>query len=800
MYEINRVAVLGSGVMGGGIAAHLANCGIPSLMLDIVPPDISDADRKNKAKRDAFAAKSKQNLLKQKPAPLYRKSYADRIEIGNFDDDLARIAECDWVIEVVKEDLGIKKKLFEQVVKHRKAGTILSSNTSGISISAMAEALDEDAKRHFLGTHFFNPPRYLKLVEIIPAPDTKPDVIEFMAKFLEDELGKGVVYAKDTPNFIANRILTFGAQYIMHEMRKDGLTVEEVDAVTGPAVGHASSATFRTADLVGLDTFVNVIKNVADNAENDERIDLIRDIPDFLTKLHQEGRLGDKTGSGFYKATKERDEKGKRVILGLDLDTLEYRAPVKPKFESTGKARQAETIEDKVRIMHTGEDKGAQFAWKVFANTAIYAGNRIPEIADDIVQIDNACRWGFAWEIGIFETWDVLGFDEVCTRMEKDSLELPPIAKAMRDKGATAFYKFQGGKEYYFDQAAKDYKPVPVNPNVLVLEDLKKQNKTVKENGSCTLIDIGDGILCAEFHTKMNSIDQDMGLMLQAALDMLNEGKFEGMVVGNQGEHFCAGANIFMVLGEAMQQNWKGIESAVEQLQRVQMGMRFCKRPIVSAPHHFTLGGGCEIAQHAARAVIAGETYCGLVEVGVGLIPAGGGCKEMLRRALAYVPESVADTDPFPYVARAFQNIAQAKVGTSGAEAIELGYLSENDIVLPSADQQIKRAKDVCLGLIKMGYKPPLPATLIALGEPARAAFRVALYGFEQGGFASEHDVLIAEKVSHVLTGGDRMPGAKISEQDVLDLEREAFVSLCGTEKTQQRMQAMLATGKPLRN
>ncbi|MEX2015512.1 MAG: 3-hydroxyacyl-CoA dehydrogenase/enoyl-CoA hydratase family protein [Candidatus Hydrogenedentales bacterium] len=800
MYEINRVAVLGSGVMGGGIAAHLANCGIPSLMLDIVPPDITPADRKSKAQRDAFAARSKQNLLKQKPAPLYRKTYADRIEIGNFDDDMGRIVECDWVIEVVKEDLGIKKQLFKEVIKHRKPGTILSSNTSGISISAMADVLDADAKNHFLGTHFFNPPRYLKLVEIIPAPDTKPDVIEFMAHFLEDELGKGVVYAKDTPNFIANRILTFGAQYIMHEMRKDGLTVEEVDAVTGPAVGHASSATFRTADLVGLDTFINVIKNVAENAPNDERIDLIRDIPDFLTQLYEQGWLGDKTGSGFYKATKERDEKGKRVILGLDLDTLEYRAPVKPKFESTGKVRQAEKLEDKIRIMHTGNDKGAQFAWKVFANTAVYAGNRIPEIADDIVQIDNACRWGFAWEIGIFETWEVLGFEDTCKRMEKDGLQLPLVAKAMREKGAKAFYKYEGGRQLYFDLAAKNYKPVPINPNVLILDDLKKRKNVVKENGSCSLIDIGDGILCAEFHTKMNSIDQDMGQMLQHALDLLNEGQFEGMVVGNQGEHFCAGANIFLVLGEAMQQNWKGIEDAIDGLQRVQMGMRFCKRPVVSAPHHFTLGGGCEIAQHAARAVIAGETYCGLVEVGVGLIPAGGGCKEMLRRALAYVPKSVTDADPFPYVRRAFENIAQAKVSTSGAEAVELGYLSETDFVVPSSDQQIKRAKDVCLGLIKMGYKAPLPATLTALGEPARAAFRVALYGFQLGGFASEHDVLIAENVSHILTGGDRPAGAKLTEQDVLDLEREAFVSLCGTEKTQQRMQAMLTTGKPLRN
>ena len=782
MRDITRVAVLGSGVMGGAIAAHLANCGIPSLMLDIVPRELTDADKSDRSKRNAIAAQSKAALLKTKPSPVYSKSVLDLIAVGNFEDDIAGIADCDWIIEVVTERLEIKKRVFENVKKHRKPGSIVSTNTSGIPLKDMVSAMDDDMRKNFLGTHFFNPPRYLKLVEIIPAPDTDPDVIRFMAEFLEGTLGKGVVYAKDTPNFIANRILTFGSSYIMHEMQSDGLVIEEVDALTGPAVGHASSATFRTVDLVGLDTMINVIGNVADNCPDDERIELIRDMPGFVTKMAEKGMLGNKSGGGFFKATNKKNEKGKRIILGLDLETLEYRDPVSPKFECTGAARKSEDLHEKLRIMHTGEDKGSVFAWKVFANTAIYAGNRIPEIADDIVNIDNACRWGFAWEIGIFETWDALGFDYVCDRMAKDGLELPPIAKTMRESGADRFYKYENGQDLYFDVASKSYQPVPRNPNEIGLPNLKKNEKVVQHNESATIVDIGDGIICVEFHTKMNSIDQGITEAIGAGVDLLDAGKFEGMVIGNQEPHFCAGANVFLILGEAMQQNWDNIDRAVSDLQQTLMRVRFSKRPVVTAPHHFTLGGGCEISQAGARAVIAGETYGGLVEVGVGLVPGGGGCKELLRRALAYCPPSVADADPFPYVRRAFENIAQARVSTSGLEMVELGYLSEEDCIAASFDQQIKKAKDVCLGLIQSGYRSPKPATLIALGEPVRAAFKVALYGFDLGGFASAHDVLIAEKLANILTGGHRKPGTKMPE------------------KTHSTSQHMLITGKPLRN
>ena len=476
MREIKRVAVLGSGVMGGAIAAHLANCGIPSVMIDIVPPNLSDKDKQSKEKRDGFAAASKAALLKAKPSPIYRKALVDMIEIGNFDDDFAKIADCDWICEVVKEDLAIKKAVFEKVAKHRSKGSVVSTNTSGVLIGSMLEPMDEDMRKHFVGTHFFNPPRYLKLLEIIPGPDTLPEVVKGMAAFGENVLGKGIVYAKDTPNFIANRILTFMMSYIMHEMTKPefGLTFEEVDALTGPVIGHASSATFRTGDLVGMDTFVHVVGNVYNGCPNDEQRDLLVS-PEWLKKMIEKGFYGAKSGSGFYKKTDKKDEKGKPVILSLDPKTIEYVPQVKPMFDCIGAAKKAKTLADKVKIMHAKDgDKGCQFLWKVFSNAAVYAGNRIPEIADDIVNIDNALKWGFAWEQGIFEAWDTLGFQAVCDRMVADGLKLPPIALAMKEKGADAFYKTVSGKKSYFDLASKSYKPIPVSKNLIVLSDLKE--------------------------------------------------------------------------------------------------------------------------------------------------------------------------------------------------------------------------------------------------------------------------------------------------------------------------------------
>ncbi len=798
MREIKRVAVLGSGVMGAGIAAHLANCGIPCLMLDVVPPDAPPGA--DPARRNAVAARSRDALRKAKPPALYLQSNLDLIEVGNFEDDMHRIKDCDWICEAVKEDLEVKRAIFERVKEHRDHGSIVSTNTSGVQLAGMVDVMDADMSRRFLGTHFFNPPRYMHLLEIIPGPNTDPEIVAGMARFGEDVLGKGIVYAKDTPNFVANRILTFATQYVLYAMEKEGLTVEDVDALTGPVVGHAKSATLRTLDIVGLDTYAHVVGNVYRNAPNDERRELWQP-PEFVRRMIEKGYLGQKTGSGFYKRTDERDDKGRPIIWAIDPETLEYRPPQKPDFPSLQDAKRAATLEEQLKIMHKGTDKGSQFAWNVFAHTAQYAGNRIPEVADDIVNVDNAAKWGFGWEIGIFETWDVLGAEYVCNRMKADGLELPPIAQALLDGGHESFYTWDSqGRRHYFDLGVKAPKEVPEDPRVIHLAGVKRSRGVVKENEGCSLVDIGDGILCAEFHTKMNTIDADNMAMLYEAVLMLNEGQFEGMVLGNQGEHFSAGANIMMILGNVMQGAWDKVDEAAHRFQQVNMAMRFCKRPIVATPHHYTLGGGIEMAQHCDRVVIAGETYGGLVEAGIGIIPAGGGTKEMLRRALAYAPAGVPGASALPYVRRAFETIGMAKVSTSGPELIELGYFTDQDIVEPSPDQQIRRAKDVCLGLIKMGYRPPQPAKLVALGEPARAVFRSGVYQMRLGGYASEHDALVAEWLGRILTGGDRAPGTPMTEQDVLDLEREAMLSLCGTEKTQERMKHMLATGKPLRN
>ncbi len=802
MREIKRVAVLGSGVMGAAIAAHMANCGIPSLMLDIVPPNLSDDDKKDPRKRNAFADKNKAALLKAKPSPLYRKAYIDMIDTGNFEDDMPKIADCDLIIEVVLERLDIKQKVFAQVAEYRKSGAIVASNTSGISITAMAESMPEEMRQHFIGMHFFNPPRYLKLLELIPGPDTSQEVIDAVADFGENVLGKGIVYAKDTPNFIANRIITFAMQFTMHSLKEAGLAPEDVDALSGPAIGHAGSATFRTADLVGLDVLHKVVGNVYNNCPDDERRDLMTG-PDWFDKMVEKGLLGNKSGSGFYKATNERDEKGKRVILSLDLDTLEYTEQKKPRFECTGKARKIEDLQEKLKVMHfTDGDPGSEWVFKYFANMAQYAGNRIPEISDDIVNIDNAVKWGFAWEVGIFEKWDMLGFDEVCARMEAMGIELPPIAKAVKEAGGNSFYKLEGGTPMFFDLASKSYQPVPTNPREINLVNIKTAApaKEVAKNESASLIDVGDGIVCCEFHCKMNAVDAALVEMLNKGVDMLEEDKFDGMIVANQGPHFSAGANLFLILGEIMQGKWDAVEAAVRGLQGAGMRMKYCRKPVVSAPHHYTFGGGVEVCLHTDKVVIAGETYAGLVEVGVGVIPAGGGCKEMLVRALECVPDGVQNVDPFPFVRRAFEDIATAKVGTSGAEVIELGYFRPTDIVEPNFELQVGRAKNVCLGLLEMGYRAPRPPKLYALGDGPATAFNQGVWGMKEAGWASEHDALISQKLAHILTGGDRLAGEPLTEQDVLDLECEAFCSLCGTEKTQARIQYMLANNKPLRN
>ncbi|NIA13711.1 MAG: 3-hydroxyacyl-CoA dehydrogenase [Nitrospiraceae bacterium] len=789
MKKINRVAVLGSGTMGNGIAAHLANCGISSLVLKVTPAKSGDTPDKRKAA-----------LRKTKPSLIYQDSALDLIEFGNLEEDAHRLAECDWICETVTEDLEIKKELFAKLAPHRKKGSILSTNTSGISVGSITEHMDEDMRKNFLGTHFFNPPRYLKLMELVPGPETQAAVMETMVNFCENVLGKGVVHAKDTPNFIANRTLVFMVQYILHELETTDLSFEEIDALTGPVVGHSALATFRTVDLVGVDVFAKVVANVYDRCPELADRDMFV-MPYWVQAMLDHGWLGTKSGSGFYKKTKKKDEKGKSIVLSLKRKTLEYGPRVKPGFACLAAAKKVDSLEEKVRLMYKSEDEGSRFLWRVFAHSVSHVGAQIPEIANDIVSIDNAVKWGFAWDLGLFEKWDILGFKYVCDRMKTEGIPLPRIAEAIIEAGGKGFYSRDlYGRRCYFDLATKRYKQIPRHSNALVLDDLKILGGVLKGNESASLVDLDDGILCVEFHTKMNTIDAGVLEMVEQGVELVNGGKYDGLVIGNQGQHFCAGANLTLLLTEIKQGNWADVRHMVREFQRVNMALRFCRGPVVAAPHHFTFGGGIEMTQHAARAVIAGETYGGLIEMGVGLIPAGGGTKEMLRRALAYVPSTLVEGNPFPYVRRAFEAIGTARVSTSGPELIDLGYLSEEDIVCRSSDVQIKRAKDVCRGMVAAGYEPPRPATLVVLGERTRAAFSAAVFNLEQSGHASEHDALIASHVAHILTGGDHYAGSKITEQDVLDLECEAFLSLCGTEKTQQRIAHMLKTGKPLRN
>ena len=789
MNKINRVAVLGSGTMGNGIAAHLANCGISSLVLKVTPAKSGDTPDKRKAA-----------LRKTKPSLIYQDSALDLIEFGNLDEDAHRLAECDWICETVTEDLEIKKQLFAKLAPHRKKGSIISTNTSGISVGSIIEHMDDDMRKHFLGTHFFNPPRYLKLMELVRGPDTGAGTMETMVNFCENVLGKGVVHAKDTPNFIANRTLVFMIQYILKELETTDLSFEEIDALSGPVIGNSPSATFRTVDLVGVDVVAKVVANVYDRCPELADRDMFV-MPGWVETMIERGWLGGKSGSGFYKKIQEKDARGKSIVLSLDRKTLEYTPRVKPSFPCLEAAKKLDSLKEKVREMYKGKDEGSQFLWRVFAHSVAHAGAQIPEMADDILSIDNAVKWGFAWDMGLFEKWDVLGFDYVCERMKSDGIALPPIAEAIIETGGKGFYNRDlYGRRCYFDLATKRYKRIPHHPDALVLDDLKVTGGVLKENDSASLVDLDDGILCVEFHTKMNTIDAGVLDMIEQGVGFVNDGKYDGLVIGNQGPHFCAGANLTLLLDAIKQGDWDAVTYMVREFQRINMALRFCRGPVVAAPHHFTFGGGIEMTQHAARAVIAGETYGGLIEMGVGLIPAGGGTKEMLRRALLHVPATLVEGNPFPYVRRAFEAIGTARVSTSGPELIDLGYLSDEDIICRNSDLQIRRAKDVCHGMVVGGYEPPRPATFVVLGEKTRAAFSAAVFNLEQSGHATPHDALIASHVAHILTGGNHYAGSKITEQDVLDLECEAFLSLCGTEATQQRIAHMLKTGRPLRN
>ncbi|MBP1717799.1 MAG: 3-hydroxyacyl-CoA dehydrogenase NAD-binding protein, partial [Deltaproteobacteria bacterium] len=715
--KIKKAAVLGAGVMGATIAAHLANVGIPSIMLDIVPNQLTPEEEKkgltlkHPAVRSRFAISGKQNLLKMRPAALAVPEFAGLIEVGNFEDHLSRLAEVDWVIEVVVENLKIKQDLLKKVVAVRRPGTILSTNTSGIPVKDICEGMDLEVKQHFLGTHFFNPPRYMKLLEIIPLPETLPEVVKFMADFGERVLGKGIVYAKDSPNFIANRIGIFGMLNLMKIMAEEGLTIEEADAITGPPMGRPKSAAFGTTDLVGLDTFAHVAKNLYENAPNDEMREVFK-VPDFVQKMLDKKWLGNKTGQGFYKRIKT--EAGKEKLV-LDYKTLEYRPTQKVKYPSLDAAKAASTPAAKAKALIYGEDKAGKFAWKVTNDSLLYAARRVPEIAEDVYNIDNAVKWGFNYEAGPFESWDALGVEESVARMKKEGKSVPPLVEKLLKKKFQTFYQKKDGKLYFFDLKTGRYKKAPENPRVILLPSLKERQKTVKSNAGASLIDMGDGVACLEFHTYMNAIGQEIIEMIHESLKIV-EKDFVGMVIGNHAERFSVGANLLMLVGEILKSNWAGIEAAIKAIQDAMMAMKFFEKPIVAAPHGMALGGGCEVCLSSHRIVAALETYMGQVEMGVGLLPGAAGNKEVYIRCIEGIPDGV-NVDLMPFLRKAFELIGMVKVGTSAEECRKLGFLRSTDRVIPNADHLLYEAKQTVLAMVQEGFKPPRPRLIPVAGD-----------------------------------------------------------------------------------
>jgi 3-hydroxyacyl-CoA dehydrogenase len=799
--KVRSAAVLGAGVMGSGIAAHLANAGIPTLMLDVVPPGLTDAERRKGLAeasppfRNRFAARALEGIRKSRPSLLYSRRDIDLIAVGNFEDDLPRAAACDWVVEAVIENLDVKRALFERIEPHLGSGTIVSSNTSGLPIAGMVAGRGEAFRRRFLVTHFFNPVRYMKLLEIVPGRDTDPEVLHGMAAFGERRLGKGIVLAKDTLNFIGNRIGVFAMMYAMHAMAEEGLSIEEVDAVLGPALGRPKSAAFGTADIVGLDTLLHVSENVYRGLPDDPARELFLP-PPFVAEMVRRGWIGRKAGAGFYRMEGKGEEKRKLV---LDPGTLDYRPAGKVRFPSLDAARDVDDAGARIRAVVSGDDKAARFAWRVLSGTLLYAAGRIPEIADDVVNIDNAMKWGFNWALGPFETWDALGVSESAARMRAEGKEIPEKVEKMLALGNPSFYRRREGALERFDFGKAGYIPAPVSPDVILLPALRDRNKVVRENSGAALYDLGDGVLGLEFRTKMNTIDADVVAMMKEGVD-LAEREFAGMVIASHAEHFCAGANLMLVFLEAQNKNFDGLERMVREFQNACMRMRYSERPVVAAPAGMALGGGCEICLGADRIRAAAETYMGLVEVGVGLVPAGGGIKEMAIRHLEGIPEGV-QADPLPFLRKAFETIGLAKVSGSAAEARELGFLRPWDKVTINRDFLIREAKDAVLALGREGYAPPRPRTDVVLpGRSGFAMFAYGLYTMRTAGQISVHDERIGRKIAFVLTGGDLPAGARLSEQDLLDLEREAFLSLCGEEKTLARIQHMLLKGKPLRN
>lgn len=797
---IKKVAVLGSGVMGSRIACHFAGIGVQVLLLDIVPKDLpADANTvaKNKIVNDALQA-----ALKSNPSPVYTKDVAKRITTGNFDDNMKDITSCDWVIEVVIERLDIKQQVYEKVEQYRKAGTLITSNTSGIPIHLLSQGRSEDFRKNFCGTHFFNPPRYLRLLEIIPTPNTDPSVVDFLMHYGDLFLGKTTVLAKDTPAFIANRVGVFSIMSIFHIMDQLQLSIDEIDALTGPIAGRPKSATFRTADVVGIDTLVKVAKGVAENCPNDEAKDIFK-IPSWLDKVVTNNWLGDKSGQGFFKKVKlpitegsPEEYKQEKEIQVLDLNKLEYSKRNKPKFATLEAAKPVDDLKQRLKILFGGQDKAGEFYRAFHYSLFSYVSFRIPEISDELYRVDDAMKAGFGWEIGPFETWDTFGVRKTTEAMKAAGVRVAPWIDEMLAAGNEQFYKVENGKRLYYDVQSKQYIEVPGAASFLVLSNYS--DKTIWKNSACRLYDIGDGVAALEWSTKMNSIGGEVLEGIQRSIALAEE-KFQGLVIANDGANFSAGANVGMIFMFAIEQEYDELDMAIRMFQNTMMRVRYSSIPVIVAPHGLTLGGGCEMNLHADKICAAAETYIGLVELGVGLIPGGGGTKEFVLRAADEMHEDEPETVTLK---NRFLNIATAKVATSGFEGFETGVLRKgHDEVVINQSRRIAAAKASAIEIYNQGYVTPVQRKDIkVLGRSALGALYAGINGMWRAGYATDHDVTVAKKLAYVMCGGDLSEQTLVSEQYLLDLEREAFLSLCGERKTLERIQSVLKTGKPVRN
>lgn len=796
---IRKVAVVGSGVMGSRIACHFAGIGVQALLLDIVPRELTEAEKakgltlESKQVRNRIVSEALQATLKSKPSAVYTKEVANNIRIGNLDDDLHLIADCDWVLEAVVERLDIKQKVFEQIEKYRKPGTLITTNTSGIPIHMMSEGRSEDFQQNFCGTHFFNPPRYLRLLEIIPAPHTKKEVIDFLMEYGDRHLGKTTVLCKDTPAFIANRVGVFGFMAVFHAMQQLGMNVDEIDSLTGTIMGRPKSATFRTGDVVGLDTLVHVAKALPQNVPNDEAKDIFK-MPPFLDKMVENKWLGDKTGQGFYK--KVKGEKGKSEILTLNLETMEYGPKVKTKFATIEAAKPIDDLAQRLKVLYNGQDKAGEF-YRLFHHMLFaYASNRIPEIADELYKVDDALKAGFGWEIGAFESWDVLGVQKVLEHMDAAGIKAADWVREMLAKGNTSFYKTENGQRKYYDIRTQTYQPIPGSGTFILLEHMDE--KVVWKNSACKLYDIGDGVVALRWNTKMNTIGGEVLEGVNKSIAIAEE-QYKGLVIANGGANFSAGANVGLIFMFAAEQEYDELDMAVRQFQNTTMRLRYSSIPVVVAPHGLTLGGGCEMCLHADAVQAAAESYIGLVELGVGLIPGGGGTKEMTVHAS---DRNIKEDIELNYLQQLFINIGTAKVSTSAQEAFEMSILRKGrDGISINPDRRIADAKRKVLMMHEQGYTQPIQRTDIKVqGRGGLGPILAGTHGMWRGNYISDYDLKIAGKLAHVMCGGDLSAATLVSEQYLLDLEREAFLSLCGEKKTLERLQSILQTGKPLRN